>query len=61
LEGTVGNNNFFLGKMSSVLSCNQIKGCIHTTTVHTDILMLLEWRHSSATSFTDSYDKHRWL
>jgi hypothetical protein len=50
-----------LGKMSSVLSCNQIQGCSHTTTVHVDTLVLFRVTgHSSATLFIDSYDEHRW-
>jgi len=47
--------------MSSVLSCNQIQGYIHITTVHVDTLVFFKVTgHSSATSFTDSCDKHRW-
>lgn len=51
---------FMLGRTSSVLLCNQIQSCSHTTTVHNDALVLFRVTgHSSATFFTDSYDKHR--
>ena len=45
------------GLMSSLLSCNQYYS--HTITVHIDTLVLFTVTgHSSATSFTDGYDKH---